>query len=356
MIESQIFKKSFPDFNKLLHYGFIYEKDKYIYEKKILDDAFKIVVWIFSDYRVVGHVFDLESDCEYINFRVEGNIGEFAGNVRNIFEDTLCDIKNNCFVIEQFNSSQANRISKELYDIFGDSPYFEWESTPDAGVFKNKNTKKWYALIMNISKDKIGKGNDKVDIINIKLDPHKILKLIDNKSFFPAYHMNKKYWITICLDDSVKDSIIIDLIKESYSYSCGKNSLNTTNEWIIPANPKYYDIETAFSNNNIISWKQSNNINVGDIVYLYVGAPISSIKYKCIVRKNNIPYEYVDSNLKINNVMEIELIDKYDDGLYSFSLLNEYGVNAVRGPRSMPIYLSKFINKDCGGSDVGENK
>lgn len=51
-------------------------------------------------------------------------------------------------------------------------------------------------------------------------------------------------------------------------------------EWIIPCNLKYYDVKGAFSKFKAIDWKQSaKNICVGDIVYIYVGKPISAIKY-----------------------------------------------------------------------------
>ncbi len=355
MIENLIFKKSVPDFNKLIDYGFIYENDKYVYETNILNCSFKVVIYIYSNYSIEGHIYDLELDDEYVNYRVENNIGEFAGTIRNIYENLLTDIKNKCFISQNFSSPQANRISKLIYDNYDDVPFFEWESTPDAGVFKNKDTKKWYALVMNIKKEKIDSGDEFVDIINLKLDPNKIISLIKEKGYYPAYHMNKKYWITICFDESINDCDIFELIKESYSYSCGNKNNNSKNEWIVPANPKYYDIDYAFSNSKIIDWKQSSNINVGDVVYIYVAAPVSALKYKCVVRKNNIPYSYVDSNIKIRYIMQIELLDVYSDNLYSFSKLKEFGVNAIRGPRSMPINLSNYINKVSGGSDVGKN-
>ena len=48
--------------------------------------------------------------------------------------------------------------------------------------------------------------------------------------------MNKKYWISIVLDDSVKDDLIMELLDESYSYTID------TNEWVVPANPKFFDV------------------------------------------------------------------------------------------------------------------
>ena len=343
MIENEIFKKCFPDHKKLIKYGFILSDNNYTYKKTILNDSFEITITI-NDNKVKGTIYDLEMEEEYTNFRIENSIGEFAGTIRDEFINLLLDIRSTCFVMQQFVSNQANRISKLIKEKYGDDPFFEWESTPDFGVFKNKDTKKWYALIMNIERKKLNAGSGKFDIVNIKLDKEKIPELLKEKGYYPAYHMNKKYWVSISLDDVLNDESIMKLIDESYSHSCGKTS-NSLNEWIIPANPKYYDVVTAFKNNKILSWKQSSNIKVGDIVYIYVGAPISAILYKCLVLKHNIPYSYSDNNVKMDYVMEVELLETYDEKLYTFKKINEYGVFAVRGPRRMPRKLSNYINK-----------
>ncbi len=57
--------------------------------------------------------------------------------------------------------------------------------------------------------------NDKVD--NLVDD------LVNNKSIFKAYHMNKKSWITIILDDSLKDDEIIKYIDISYNLVKGSD-------------------------------------------------------------------------------------------------------------------------------------
>ena len=56
-----------------------------------------------------------------------------------------------------------------------------------------------------------------LDIVNIKLPPEKVLELIDSVHFYPAYHMNKKHWITIILDKEVDELLVQQLLAESYS-------------------------------------------------------------------------------------------------------------------------------------------
>ena len=92
-----------------------------------------------------------------------------------------------------------------------------WLTFPDYIVFRNQNNKKWFAIIMDIDKSKLGlDGEGKVDIIDLRCDNILIGSLIHNKGYFPAYHRNKNNWITVLLDGSVSKSELKDLIHLSY--------------------------------------------------------------------------------------------------------------------------------------------
>ena len=92
-----------------------------------------------------------------------------------------------------------------------------WLTFPDYIVFRNKGNKKWFAIIMDIERSKLGLGGEgKVDIINLKCDNILIGSLLKMQGYLPAYHMSKKNWITIMLDGSVSAGEIKDLIHLSY--------------------------------------------------------------------------------------------------------------------------------------------
>ena len=92
-----------------------------------------------------------------------------------------------------------------------------WINFPDYTVFRNKKNKKWFAIIMDIEKSKLGlDGKGKADIINLKCDPIFIGSLLHGKGYLPAYHMNKQNLITVLLDGSVNENEIKDLICLSY--------------------------------------------------------------------------------------------------------------------------------------------
>lgn len=343
-IEEELFRKTKIDFDKISEYGFKREKTLYKYSRNIMNDTFRVDIEINNDGIVKGKVYDLSFGDEYTNFRIEDSTGPFVGQVRDEFKSLLKDIRSKCFIRESFIFEQSNRITNLIKEKYGDEPEFEWEKFPGYATFRNSNSKKWYGIIMNIDNSKLEEqSSGEVEIIDIKLEPQKIEKLLQQEEFYPAYHMNKKSWITIILNNTISDEDIMKLIEESHSYTI--TNKDNKNEWIVPANPKYFDIEKALKESNIILWKQSTDIKVNDIVYLYVAEPYSSIMYKFKAIEVNIPYEYKDENVKMQKVMKIDLITRYEKGELSFSKLKDFGINAVRGPRYMPSDLSIYINK-----------
>ena len=215
-IEYETFKKSKIDYNKLIDYGFRKDNNNYSYETNILNNTMKCLINIKDD-KINGTIIDLTTDLEYTNFRLNDITGEFALSVKDAYQDLLNDIKEKCTTKELFTMPQSNRITnliKEKYEVF---PEFLWKEYPDFGIFRNPNNHKWFALIMNIDKSKLNKkttGN--VDVINIKLD-NEVTDYLDVEGIYPAYHMNKKYWLTIILDDTLTDNYIMNLITKSYN-------------------------------------------------------------------------------------------------------------------------------------------
>jgi hypothetical protein len=111
-----------------------------------------------------------------------------------------------------------------------------------------------------------------------------------------------------------------------------KEKTRQPKEWVIPANPRYYDIEAAFTSDNEIVWKQGAGIRKGDTVYVYVAAPVSAILYKCCVIETDIPYSYDNGKVRMKALMKIRLEKKYPRDRFTFDMLGkEYGIHAVRG-------------------------
>ena len=142
--------------------------------------------------------------------------GDFVSKVRESLLEILNDIKDNCCINEYFIYNQSNSIVKYINNKYGINPEFLWEDLPSCGVFRNKKSNKWFGIIMNIDRSKIMDAKGEVEVINIKLDPDVILELIKKDGYYKAYHMNKKYWITLILDNTLNDKEIYNLIDKSY--------------------------------------------------------------------------------------------------------------------------------------------
>ena len=229
------------------------------------------------------------------------------------------------------------------------SAEYPWKRYPNYAVFRHSDNNKWFALIMEVAGEKLGMGTtDYIPVVNLKVDDLFLRDmLIQQNGFIPAYHMNKQQWITVFLDGSVKEEQIFDLIDASFMATASakkKQKIRLPKEWIIPANPKYYDIVHAFDDTDEISWKQGAGIKTGDTVFMYVGSPVSAILYKCKVTETDIPYKYQDENLTIKALMKIKLLKRYKPDRFTFDVLKEeYGIYAVRGPRGITNSLSETL-------------
>ena len=104
---------------------------------------------------------------------------------------------------------------------YGTIPEYLWSSSPDSAVLRHHNGK-WYAVIMNVERSKLGlDGDDTVEIIDVKCDPEMTGMIIQTYGFLPGYHMNKQHWITILLDGTVGESKILDFLDMSYDLNDG---------------------------------------------------------------------------------------------------------------------------------------
>ena len=109
---------------------------------------------------------------------------------------------------------------EEIYEYvkkqYGTVPEYLWKESPESAVLRHKNGK-WYAVLMQVEKSRLGlEGDTKVDILDVKCDADMVGLLTQTYGFLPGYHMNKKYWITMLLDETVSEAKILDFLDMSY--------------------------------------------------------------------------------------------------------------------------------------------
>ncbi|MBR3818471.1 MAG: MmcQ/YjbR family DNA-binding protein [Clostridia bacterium] len=106
------------------------------------------------------------------------------------------------------------------YGADAEHPFLQY---PDTAVFRHSNNKKWFAVIINVAKTKLGIDEEgTADIINLKCDPILTGSLRNEKGFYPAYHMNKTNWISAFLNGEADEEKIKWLIDVSFDLTAKK--------------------------------------------------------------------------------------------------------------------------------------
>lgn len=131
-----------------------------------------------------------------------------------------------------------------------------------------------------------------------------------------------------------------------------KTSARVEDVWIIPCNPKYYDVVGAFSEFDVIEWSQTTNTTVGDTVFIYVGGSYKAIMFKCEVvaadlygNRTDADYKYYRSMEKQPDVrhMRLRLIRRYEEGALPLKELRANGLTNVQGRSKATQGLLNYI-------------
>ena len=202
-------------YDKLNEFGFVKDKSEFIYQEKICDNQFEVMISI-SETRKITKIIDLLNKDEYMLVDVQDSVGEFVGKVREMYELVLQKFINYCTIPNVFKSKQSQEVIQYVKQKYHDDLEFLWNKLPEAAIWRNKENQKWYGILMKVSERKLGIDSDKVvDMIDLRCVKNE--KIVDNQKIFPGYHMNKQSWITIKLDDTMKTKEILEYIDKSYN-------------------------------------------------------------------------------------------------------------------------------------------
>ncbi len=116
------------------------------------------------------------------------------------------------------------RIFEEyITEQYGAKAEYPWEKYPQFSVFRHKDNRKWFAVVMRIPKRKLGIDTDEaVDVVNLKCASELLDSMWKEQGIYPAYHMHKGHWITALLDGSVDAETLFWLLEISVELTAGK--------------------------------------------------------------------------------------------------------------------------------------
>ena len=159
-------------------------------------------------------VFELPERLEYLPFNLnEDEGGSFVNQIRSDVDEVVYQVIESCYQLKDYRERVFDFVRAE----FSTKLETPWAKHPEFYVMKTANRQKWYGLMMRIPYQLLDpQQTGIVDVLNLKAPPLKIVDLIDYQTFYPAYHMNKKHWVSVVVDEKINLEQLQALIRQSY--------------------------------------------------------------------------------------------------------------------------------------------
>lgn len=211
MDRDEVLNNYYMQEDALVKYGFKRLDNLFIVEKTLKNNEF------YARFEISNSCFNIDvfenNGEKFLPFYIKNVVGGYTALIKEEVASLTDEILKSCFK----PISIRKKILAYVNDKYQTEADYPWTRDSMSATLKILETKKWYGLIINIpyrclNIDKEGK----VDILNVKNTPEKINTLIDHIHYFPAYHMNKKHWISILLDRTVQITQVEKLLDESY--------------------------------------------------------------------------------------------------------------------------------------------
>ena len=166
------------------------------------------------------------------------------------------------------------------------------------------------------------------------------LRIRDNREFFnvkPEKALEIFRQVAKVIDDAViEETYKLSMFSSNEESDCNNDKSTSSRtpkrdeikKWMIPANPKYFDLKGCLEKYGYVYWRQHFNFQTGDIIYVYVASPESAVRFKCIVDGHDLPYSSTDD-------VNLEFYVNPNDS-----------VNAKNHNRFMKLRLLSYINSD----------
>ena len=93
-------------------------------------------------------------------------------------------------------------------DTYGTAADYPFDEDFETAVLRHTDNRKWYAIVMRVSRRKFGMDSDEtIDVVNLKLPTEMFGSFGASDGVYPAYHMNKLHWISVLLPDAPEDVV-----------------------------------------------------------------------------------------------------------------------------------------------------
>ena len=105
---------------------------------------------------------------------------------------------------------------------YGTEPDYPFDGDFETAVLRHEQSRKWYAIVMRVSRRKFGlEGDERVEVVNLKRPVELMDAFGQEDGVYPAYHMNKAHWVSVLLSDVPREVLTL-LLRASYASTQGK--------------------------------------------------------------------------------------------------------------------------------------
>lgn len=214
----ELFRSKKLNVNKAIDFGFTDNEEKLVFSQKLPNHAFELTININKNNQQLEYfLVDSLTNEDYPMIKVESAQGAFVTELRYECLTVFSEIAEKCYEISPFKYEQSLRVIDYILKNFHIKPEFPWKKYGGNAVFRHDKNQKWFTAILSVDYSKIDPSKEgPIEVINLKELPENIETLIDNTSYYPAYHMNKKHWYSIILDDSLNDDELFEKINLSF--------------------------------------------------------------------------------------------------------------------------------------------
>lgn len=194
------------DNQKAIAFGAIQTNQGLQYTHSLSEYSVNIVLTLNHEHITID-VYDTETQEYYQPFYIHGMQLSIHQEVENVIQVIL----EQCYIKQEKFQKLVNYMMRLDETITVTSPF---KKHPEYLAMCHQN--KWFALYMVIDYKKLDSTKSgRIDVINIKVQPEDIA-YIDHITFFPAYHMNKKHWMSIRLHNEMPTETVYSLVERSY--------------------------------------------------------------------------------------------------------------------------------------------
>ena len=199
----------------LKEFGFIERNNRLEYVIDPFMSDFRLTLFVKDDV-LDDELIDLDTGDKFILHHLNTSHGAYIASIKEEIESLKKEIDAKCKKEEILNADAINFLKEYCKNAFGEifeNPFSE----KGFQVVRRSDNKKWYVLLCeSLPKSKLGVETDvRCATINIMADKDEIDSIIDYNTYFPAYHMNKRSWITIPLDIEINRDELIQRINRS---------------------------------------------------------------------------------------------------------------------------------------------